>query len=72
MEPNEEYPTASILLRFASKQSVNVSEVKHKQTQARHEISSQAKALTQATRKEAAKKEQLEKARTARQKKAGE
>lgn len=73
MEPNyDDNPTASILLRFASKSNINVSEMKHKQSKARHEISSQARTLTDAVKKETTKAKQLEKARNARTKKGDE
>lgn len=67
MEP-EENPTAAILQRFAAKHTVNISEVKYKQLQARHETSQQAKVLTEAVRKEERKSKQLAQARKARQK----
>ena len=67
MEP-EENPTAAILQRFAAKPNINISEVKHKQLQARHEISQQAKVLTRAVQKEDRKAKQPERARKARQK----
>jgi hypothetical protein len=69
---NEENPTAAILMRFASKNNVNVSEMKHKQIQARHEIVSQAKRLTSAVDKEVKKVKQLDSARKARRTKDGE
>lgn len=62
----EENPTAAILLRFAQKNSVDVNVLKHKQLQARHEIVSQAKRLSEAVKKEEKKKQQLESARKAR------
>lgn len=68
----EENPTAAILLRFAQKNSVNVSDLKHKQLQARHEIVSQAKRLTSAVDKEVKKAKQLDSARKARRPKDGE
>lgn len=69
---NDEYPTAKILTRFASKPNVDVVEVKSKQLQARHDISQQARTLGNAAKKEAKRIEQLEKARSARSKKGGE
>lgn len=69
---NEDNPTAAILMRFATKNNVNVSEMKHKQLQARHEIVSQAKRLTSAVDKEVKKVKQLDSARKARRPKDGE
>lgn len=69
---NEDNPTAAILMRFAAKNNVNVSEMKHKQLQARHEIVSQAKRLTSAVDKEVKKVKQLDSARKARRPKDGE
>lgn len=69
---NEEYPTAAILQRFARKPNIDVSELKHKQSKARHEISAQARALTDAVKKEERKKQQLDSARKARAKKGDE
>ena len=70
MDNYEDNPTAKILLRFAAKQSVDVSEAKQKQSKARKEITEQARRLTDATNKEKTKAEQLNKARNARSKKA--
>lgn len=72
MNNEEENPTAAILLRFARKPNVDVSEIKHKQSKARHDISSQARTLTDAVRKEDKKAKQLESARKARAKKGDE
>lgn len=65
----EENPTAKILMRFMSKPSVDVQAVKAKQREVRHEVVAQAKALSEAVKKESKKSTQLNEARKARAKK---
>lgn len=60
---NDEYPTASILLRFSVKPNIDVVETKMKQREARHQIVEQAKALGDAVKKETKRQAQLRKAR---------
>ena len=59
----ESYPTASILLRFANKQSVDNTEVAEQKRQIRKETVEQAKKLSSATKKETQRQAQLKKAR---------
>lgn len=65
---NEEYPTASILMRFSNKSSVNITELKQKQRDARHEVVNQAKALSEAVKKESKRSANLRKARESKNK----
>ena len=59
----EEYPTASILLRFANKQGINGTSISDQKREVRREIVDQAKTLSAANKKEVTRQAQLRKAR---------
>lgn len=59
----DDNPNAARLLRFSTNPDINVSEIKHKQLNARHQAAETAKVLSSARKKAVAKHKQLDDAR---------